>query len=162
MSLESQIVNYLEKNPGMVQKDLVRNFPNATYSYLAKTKSNWKRGKLGKKKKKGKKSKKVKKKNKDPGTISDIDVPEDIKKISDYMKYFDQKGLTVKFNEVLTYLDKTKQLNEQGGSELTQQMTTNQLLAVIKPNESLLPVNSPSMSSSKDSISLTSPPTSKS
>jgi len=91
-----------------------------------------------------------------PGTSSKI--PDDIKKIGDYMDYFAQKGLTVKFNEVLTYLDKTKQLNEQGGSELASQMTVNQLLAVIKPNESLLPDTSPSQSSFKDSISLTNLP----
>jgi len=94
-----------------------------------------------------------------PPTSSHI--PDDIKKISEYMEYFANKGLSVKFNELLTYLDKTQQLNDQGGSELAQQMTTQQLLAVIKPNESLLPAPSPSTSSSKASPSLTSPPTPK-
>jgi len=61
MSLQAREIDFLEKNPQASMQDIVRNFPDENYSYLAKTKSNWKKGKLGKKKKKGKKSKKVKK-----------------------------------------------------------------------------------------------------
>ena len=86
------------------------------------------------------------------------DIPDDFKIRAMYMQYFKDKGLRVTFNEIDNYLNK----NNLGGSELAVQLSVNQLLAVIKPNESLLPANSPSTSSSKDSISLTNPPKSKS
>ena len=64
MSKKSEIEDYLSKNPTSVQKDLVRNFPEYDYDYMAKVMSEYKNGKSTKKKKKrkkGKNSKKVKK-----------------------------------------------------------------------------------------------------
>jgi len=91
----------------------------------------------------------------DGASLPGTPIPEEIQRIALYMKYFDQKGLSVKFNEILSYLDKTQQLDSGSGSELAQQMSTQQLLAVIKPSESLQPANSVSMSSCADLISPT-------
>ena len=166
MSLKSQIEDFLKKNPGSKQADLVRNFPGEDYNYISKVKSLWKSGKSKKPKKKGRKSKKGKKvNNKKNANINNKNVkktpsniPDDFKIRATYMQYFKDKGLRVTFNEIDNYLNK----NNIGGSELAAQLSVNQLLAVIKPNESLLPANSPSMSSSKDSTSLTNSPKSKS
>ena len=63
MSLKSRLIDFLEKNPQSRMEDLVRNFPEGNYGYMAKEKSNWKnRDKIKVKKvgRPGKKSNKVK------------------------------------------------------------------------------------------------------
>ena len=88
-------------------------------------------------------------------------IPSEIQQIAQYMQYFAALGLNVKFNEILAYLKETQQLLDQGGSELAQQMSTADLLAVIKPSASLPPVNSLLTSSSEDSTSLIPPASNK-
>ena len=82
MSLQVRIKDYLSKNPTSQMKDLLRNFPGENYSYLAKTKSVWKKETQGKTKKSKKKSLPSKKKKIDTTShlspVSSADSSQDV------------------------------------------------------------------------------------